>query len=64
MDAKGTLQGGLSSAALKQLSLKTLEQVNGYRKKSKNYLYSPKILVELSGMTYEGLADLNGKVDW
>ncbi len=61
MDAKGTLQGGLTSAAIKAAvpsSFRTNKWV-GIAKRARIIYYSPERVTgaELSGMTYEGLAD-------
>ena len=61
MDAKGTLQGGLSSKAIKSAvpaSFRTSKWV-GIAKRARIIYYSPERVsgAELSGMTYEGLAD-------
>ena len=61
MDAKGALQGGLSSAAIKDAvpkSFRTSKWV-GIAKRARIIYYSPERVsgAELSGMTYEGLAD-------
>ena len=61
MDAKGTLQGGLTSAAIKDAvpaSFRTSKWV-GIAKRARIIYYSPERVTgaELSGMTYEGLAD-------
>ena len=61
MDAKGTLQGGLTSAAIKDAvpkSFRTNKWV-GIAKRARIIYYSPERVTgaELSGMTYEGLAD-------
>ncbi len=61
MDAKGTLQGGLTSAAIKAAvpkSFRTSKWV-GIAKRARIIYYSPERVTgaELSGMTYEGLAD-------
>ena len=61
MDAKGTLQSGLTSAAIKDAvpkSFRTSKWV-GIAKRARIIYYSPERVTgaELSGMTYEGLAD-------
>ena len=61
MDAKGALQGGLTSAAIKAAvpkSFRTSKWV-GIAKRARIIYYSPERVsgAELSGMTYEGLAD-------
>ena len=61
MDAKGTLQGGLTSKAIKDAvpaSFRTSKWV-GVAKRARIIYYSPERVTgaELSGMTYEGLAD-------
>ena len=61
MDAKGALQGGLTSAAIKDAvpkSFRTNKWV-GIAKRARIIYYSPERVTgaELSGMTYEGLAD-------
>ena len=61
MDAKGALQGGLTSAAIKSAvpkSFRTNKWV-GIAKRARIIYYSPERVTgaELSGMTYEGLAD-------
>ena len=61
MDAKGTLQGGLTSAAIKAAvpaSFRTSKWV-GIAKRARIIYYSPERVTgaELSGMSYEGLAD-------
>ena len=61
MDAKGTLQGGLTSKAIKNAvpaSFRTSKWV-GIAKRARIIYYSPERVTgaELSGMTYEGLAD-------
>ena len=61
MDAKGALQGGLTSAAIKSAvpsSFRTSKWV-GIAKRARIIYYSPERVTgaELSGMTYEGLAD-------
>ena len=61
MDSKGALQGGLSSKALKEAvpaSCRTSKWV-GIAKSARIIYYSPERVrgAELSGMTYEGLAD-------
>ena len=61
MDAKGTLQSGLTSAAIKDAvpkSFRTNKWV-GIAKRARIIYYSPERVTgaELSGMTYEGLAD-------
>ncbi len=61
MDAKGALQGGLTSAAIKSSvpkSFRTNKWV-GIAKRARIIYYSPERVTgaELSGMTYEGLAD-------
>ena len=61
MDAKGALQGGLTSAAIKSSvpkSFRTSKWV-GIAKRARIIYYSPERVTgaELSGMTYEGLAD-------
>ena len=61
MDAKGTLQGGLTSKAIKDAvpaSFRTSKWV-GIAKRARIIYYSPERVTgaELSGMTYEGLAD-------
>ena len=61
MDAKGTLQGGLSSAAIKAAVPKNFRTSKwvGIAKRARIIYYSPERVTgaELSGMTYEGLAD-------
>jgi len=61
MDAKGTLQSGLTSTAIKDAvpkSFRTNKWV-GIAKRARIIYYSPERVTgaELSGMTYEGLAD-------
>ena len=61
MDAKGTLQGGLTSKAIKAAvpaSFRTSKWV-GIAKRARIIYYSPERVTgaELSGMSYEGLAD-------
>ena len=61
MDAKGALQSGLTSAAIKDAvpkSFRTNKWV-GIAKRARIIYYSPERVTgaELSGMTYEGLAD-------
>ena len=61
MDAKGTLQAGLTSSAIKEAvpaSFRTSKWV-GIAKRARIIYYSPERVTgaELSGMTYEGLAD-------
>ena len=61
MDAKGHLQSGLTSAAIKSAvpkSFRTSKWV-GIAKRARIIYYSPERVTgaELSGMTYEGLAD-------
>ena len=61
MDAKGALQGGLTSTAIKDAvpkSFRTNKWV-GIAKRARIIYYSPERVTgaELSGMTYEGLAD-------
>ena len=61
MDAKGHLQGGLTSAAIKAAvpkSFRTSKWV-GIAKRARIIYYSPERVTgaELSGMSYEGLAD-------
>ncbi len=61
MDKKGALQGGLTSAAIKAAvpkSFRTNKWV-GIAKRARIIYYSPERVTgaELSGMTYEGLAD-------
>ena len=61
MDSKGALQGGLTSAAIKDAvpkSFRTSKWV-GIAKRARIIYYSPERVTgaELSGMTYEGLAD-------
>ena len=61
MDAKGTLQNGLTSTAIKDAvpkSFRTNKWV-GIAKRARIIYYSPERVTgaELSGMTYEGLAD-------
>ena len=61
MDSKGALQGGLSSKAIKEAvpaSFRTSKWV-GIAKRARIIYYSPERVTgaELSGMTYEGLAD-------
>jgi len=61
MDAKGALQGGLTSAAIKDAvpkSFRTNKWV-GIAKRARIIYYSPERVNanELNGMTYEGLAD-------
>ena len=61
MDSKGALQGGLTSSAIKSAvpkSLRTNKWV-GIAKRARIIYYSPERVTgaELSGMTYEGLAD-------
>ena len=61
MDAKGTLQGGLTSKAIKDTvpaSFRTSKWV-GIAKRARIIYYSPERVTgaEVSGMTYEGLAD-------
>ena len=61
MDAKGALQGGLTSAAIKSAVPKSFRTNNwvGIAKRARIIYYSPERVTgaELSGMTYEGLAD-------
>ena len=61
MDAKGTLQGGLTSPAIKAAVPKTFRTSKwvGIAKRARIIYYSPERVTgaELSGMTYEGLAD-------
>ena len=61
MDSKGTLQGGLSSAAIKAAVPKNFRTNKwvGIAKRARIIYYSPERVsgAELSGMTYEGLAD-------
>jgi hypothetical protein len=61
MDAKGTLQSGLTSAAIKDAVPKSFKTNKwaGIAKRARIIYYSPKRVTgaELSGMTYEGLAD-------
>ena len=61
MDGKGTLQGGLSSAAIKAAVPKNFRTSKwvGIAKRARIIYYSPERVsgAELSGMTYEGLAD-------
>jgi len=61
MDAKGTLQTGLTSAAIKDAVPKTFRTNKwvGIAKRARIIYYSPERVTgaELSGMTYEGLAD-------
>ena len=61
MDAKGTLQGGLTSPAIKSAVPKTFRTSKwvGIAKRARIIYYSPERVTgaELSGMTYEGLAD-------
>ena len=66
MDAKGHLQSGLTSAAIKSAvpkSFRTSKWV-GIAKRARIIYYSPESVTgaELSGMTYEGLADPKWKV--
>ena len=61
MDAKGALQGGLTSGTIKAAvpkSFRTSKWV-GIAKRARIIYYSPERVTgaELSGMTYEGLAD-------
>ena len=61
MDKKGALQGGLTSASIKAAvpkSFRTSKWV-GIAKRARIIYYSPERVTgaELSGMTYEGLAD-------
>jgi len=61
MDSKGTLQGGLTSAAIKAAvpsNFRTSKWV-GIAKRARIIYYSPERVTgaELSGMSYEGLAD-------
>ncbi len=61
MDAKDALQGGLTSAAIKSAVPKTFRTSKwvGIAKRARIIYYSPERVTgaELSGMTYEGLAD-------
>ena len=61
MDAKGTLQGGLTSKAIKAAVPKNFRTSKwvGIAKRARIIYYSPERVTgaELSGMTYEGLAD-------
>ena len=61
MDAKGALQNGLTSAAIKDAVPKTFRTNKwvGIAKRARIIYYSPERVTgaELSGMTYEGLAD-------
>ena len=61
MDAKGALQSGLTSAAIKDAVPKTFRTNKwvGTAKRARIIYYSPERVTgaELSGMTYEGLAD-------
>ena len=61
MDAKGALQSGLTSAAIKDAVPKTFRtnKWGGIAKRARIIYYSPERVTgaELSGMTYEGLAD-------
>ena len=61
MDAKGALQSGLISAAIKDAVPKTFRTNKwvGIAKRARIIYYSPERVTgaELSGMTYEGLAD-------
>ncbi len=61
MDAKGALQSGLTSAAIKDTVPKTFRTNKwvGIAKRARIIYYSPERVTgaELSGMTYEGLAD-------
>ena len=61
MDAKGALQMGLSSATIKAAVPKTFRTSKwvGIAKRARIIYYSPERVTgaELSGMTYEGLAD-------
>ena len=61
MDAKGALQSGLTSAAIKDAVPKTFRTNKwvGIAKRARIIYYSPERVTgaELSGMTYEGLAD-------
>ena len=61
MDAKGALQSGLTSAAIKEAVPKTFRTNKwvGIAKRARIIYYSPERVTgaELSGMTYEGLAD-------
>ncbi len=61
MDAKGALQSGLTSAAIKNAVPKTFRTNKwvGIAKRARIIYYSPERVTgaELSGMTYEGLAD-------
>ena len=61
MDAKGALQSGLTSASIKDAVPKTFRTNKwvGIAKRARIIYYSPERVTgaELSGMTYEGLAD-------
>ena len=61
MDAKGALQSGLTSAAIKDAVPKTFRTNKwvGIAKRARIIYYSPERVTgaEISGMTYEGLAD-------
>ena len=61
MDAKGHLQGGLTSAAIKAAVPKNFRtsKWTGIAKRARIIYYSPERVTgaELSGMSYEGLAD-------
>ena len=61
MDAKGLLQGGLSSATIKASVPKNFRTNKwvGVAKRARIIYYSPERVsgAELSGLTYEGLAD-------
>ncbi len=61
MDAKGALQSGLTSAVIKDAVPKTFRTNKwvGIAKRARIIYYSPERVTgaELSGMTYEGLAD-------
>jgi len=61
MDAKGALQSGLTSTAIKDAVPKTFRTNKwvGIAKRARIIYYSPERVTgaELSGMTYEGLAD-------
>ena len=61
MDAKGLLQGGLSSATIKASVPKNFRTTKwvGVAKRARIIYYSPERVTgaELSGLTYEGLAD-------
>ena len=65
MDAKGALQSGLTSAAIKDAVPKTFRTNKwvGIAKRARIIYYSPERVTgaELSGMTYEGLADTKWK---